>query len=38
MLHLHSMNVLHSDLKARNVMLKTSGEGRLVAAKVWCAV
>ena len=29
MAHLHSVNVLHSDLKARNVMLKSStGPGR----------
>ncbi|GAX74177.1 hypothetical protein CEUSTIGMA_g1626.t1 [Chlamydomonas eustigma] len=34
MCHLHAMNVLHSDLKARNVMLKSSGEGRGFTAKV----
>ncbi|KAJ9524730.1 hypothetical protein QJQ45_024366 [Haematococcus lacustris] len=34
MLHLHSLNVLHADLKARNVMLKSGGEGRTVVAKV----
>lgn len=33
--HLHLANVLHSDLKAANVMLKTSGsEGRGIVAKV----
>ncbi|GBF87741.1 hypothetical protein Rsub_00452 [Raphidocelis subcapitata] len=35
MLHLHSLNVLHSDLKARNVMLATgAADGRGVVAKV----
>ncbi|GLI65582.1 hypothetical protein VaNZ11_009155 [Volvox africanus] len=35
MLHLHIANVLHGDLKARNVMLKSSGtEGRGVICKV----
>ncbi|GFH10260.1 mitogen-activated protein kinase kinase kinase MLT, partial [Haematococcus lacustris] len=34
MLHLHSLNILHADLKARNVMLKSGGEGRTVVAKV----
>jgi serine/threonine protein kinase len=39
--HLHHKNVLHSDLKARNIMLKsTGGGGRGVTAKVgfscWC--
>ena len=35
MLHLHSLNVLHSDLKARNVLLATAGgDGRGVVAKV----
>ncbi|KAL6760519.1 kinase-like domain-containing protein [Haematococcus lacustris] len=34
MLHLHSLNVLHADLKARNVMMKSGGEGRTVVAKV----
>ena len=35
MAHLHSANVLHSDLKARNVMLKSAtGPGRGVVAKV----
>lgn len=35
MLHLHTMNVLHSDLKARNVMLATGGtDGRGCVAKV----
>jgi len=33
MLHLHKQNVLHSDLKARNVLLKSEGEGRGVVAK-----
>lgn len=34
-LHLHQRNVLHSDLKARNIMLKSSGsEGRGVTSKV----
>lgn len=33
--HLHGRNVLHSDLKARNIMLKSSGaEGRGASAKV----
>jgi serine/threonine protein kinase len=33
--HLHHKNVLHSDLKARNIMLKsTGGGGRGVTAKV----
>ncbi|GIL61309.1 hypothetical protein Vafri_15698 [Volvox africanus] len=35
MVHMHAANVLHSDLKARNIMLKSSGtEGRGVIAKV----
>lgn len=35
MLHLHSGNVLHSDLKARNVMLRSSGsDSRRIVAKV----
>lgn len=34
MCHLHAMNVLHSDLKARNVMLKSSGDSRGITAKV----
>jgi len=35
MLHLHSCNVLHGDLKARNVMMKSSGaDDRGVQAKV----
>ncbi|GIL92905.1 hypothetical protein Vretifemale_20388 [Volvox reticuliferus] len=35
MLHLHNEDVLHGDLKARNVMLKSSGtEGRGVICKV----
>ncbi|KAG1672492.1 hypothetical protein FOA52_002800 [Chlamydomonas sp. UWO 241] len=34
MCHLHAMNVLHSDLKARNVMLKCSGDKRGFIAKV----
>ncbi|KAG2498087.1 hypothetical protein HYH03_003845 [Edaphochlamys debaryana] len=35
MVHMHSANVLHSDLKARNIMLKSAGtEGRRVVAKV----
>ena len=35
MSHLHGRNVLHSDLKARNIMLKTCGaDGRGVTAKV----
>ena len=35
MIHLHTRNVLHSDFKARNIMLKSSGsEGRGVVAKV----
>ncbi|GLC33042.1 hypothetical protein PLESTB_000377300 [Pleodorina starrii] len=35
MLHLHLADVLHGDLKARNVMLKSSGtEGRGVTCKV----
>ncbi|GFR47439.1 hypothetical protein Agub_g9162 [Astrephomene gubernaculifera] len=35
MVHMHAANVLHSDLKARNIMLKSSGtEGRGVTAKV----
>ncbi|GIL79156.1 hypothetical protein Vretimale_16700 [Volvox reticuliferus] len=35
MVHMHASNVLHSDLKARNIMLKSSGtEGRGVIAKV----
>ncbi|GLI65793.1 hypothetical protein VaNZ11_009413 [Volvox africanus] len=35
MVHMHAANVLHSDLKARNIMLKSSGtEGRGVVAKV----
>jgi serine/threonine protein kinase len=34
MLHLHSLNVLHADLKARNIMLKSGGEGRTIMAKV----
>ncbi|GFR47096.1 hypothetical protein Agub_g8666 [Astrephomene gubernaculifera] len=35
MLHLHCADVLHGDLKARNVMLKSSGtEGRGVICKV----
>ena len=35
MIHLHSHNVLHSDLKAANVMLKTGGgDGRGLIAKV----
>ncbi|EFJ44676.1 hypothetical protein VOLCADRAFT_95120 [Volvox carteri f. nagariensis] len=35
MLHLHLADVLHGDLKARNVMLKSSGtEGRGVVCKV----
>ncbi|KAF8066284.1 Gucy1b1 [Scenedesmus sp. PABB004] len=33
--HLHTCNVLHSDLKARNIMLKSSGsEGRGATSKV----
>lgn len=35
MVHLHGHMVLHSDLKARNIMLKGSGaDGRGVVAKV----
>ncbi|KAG1662464.1 hypothetical protein FOA52_009672 [Chlamydomonas sp. UWO 241] len=35
MLHLHAAHVVHGDLKARNVMLKTSGaDGRTSIAKV----
>ncbi|KAG2443735.1 hypothetical protein HXX76_002081 [Chlamydomonas incerta] len=35
MVHMHAANVLHSDLKARNIMLKSSGtEGRGIVAKV----
>ncbi|PNG99656.1 Mitogen-activated protein kinase kinase kinase MLT, partial [Tetrabaena socialis] len=35
MVHMHAANVLHSDLKARNIMLKSSGtEGRGIIAKV----
>ena len=34
MCHLHASNVLHGDLKARNVMLKVSGDGRGFVAKV----
>mmetsp|Transcript_4672 Transcript_4672/g.14117 ORF Transcript_4672/g.14117 Transcript_4672/m.14117 type:complete len:888 (-) Transcript_4672:1869-4532(-) len=34
MTHLHAMNVLHADLKARNVMLKCSGDARGFVAKV----
>ncbi|WIA08278.1 hypothetical protein OEZ85_007721 [Tetradesmus obliquus] len=35
MLHLHSCNVLHSDLKARNVMLSTgNADGRGIVGKV----
>lgn len=35
MIHLHAHNVLHSDLKAANVMLKSGGgDGRGVVAKV----
>ncbi len=35
MLHLHCNNVLHMDLKARNVMLASSGtEGRGVSCKI----
>lgn len=35
MAHLHSINVLHGDLKARNVMLKSTGaDQRGVIAKV----
>jgi serine/threonine protein kinase len=28
MLHLHSEHILHSDLKARNILLKSSGADR----------
>ena len=35
MCHLHATNVLHSDLKARNVMLKRTGDSRGFIAKVW---
>ena len=36
MVHMHAANVLHSDLKARNIMLKSSGvDGRGFIAKVW---
>lgn len=35
MVHTHSFGILHSDLKARNIMLKSSGvEGRGFIAKV----
>ncbi|KXZ49357.1 hypothetical protein GPECTOR_22g951 [Gonium pectorale] len=35
MVHMHAANVLHADLKARNIMLKSCGtEGRGVVAKV----
>ncbi|KAG2500646.1 hypothetical protein HYH03_001413 [Edaphochlamys debaryana] len=35
MVHMHAASVLHSDLKARNIMLKSSGmDGRGVVAKV----
>jgi serine/threonine protein kinase len=35
MVHLHGRNVLHADLKARNIMLKSNGaEGRGVSSKV----
>jgi len=34
MVHLHSRNVLHSDLKSRNIMLKSAGEPRAIIAKV----
>lgn len=35
MAHLHSMGIVHSDLKARNVLLKTTGgDARGACAKV----
>lgn len=35
MVHLHSENIIHSDLKARNILLKSSGsEERGFMAKV----
>jgi serine/threonine protein kinase len=38
LVHLHSEAIIHSDLKARNILLKSSGgaDGRPFVAKVRC--